>query len=91
MGTYLRFNVGKARAVGKARGKAYDSGATETHAFKTSPLGIIIGDGLDLDAFTVFITNLHPTEEKKTSNKCLFKLCEGVLQGASRKKSNRVN
>ena len=50
MDTYLQFNIAKARAVGKARRKACDSGATETHAFKTSPLGIIIVDGLDLDA-----------------------------------------
>ena len=50
MDTYLQFNIAKARAFGKVRRKAFHSVATETHAFKTSPLGIIIGDGLDLDA-----------------------------------------
>ena len=91
MGTYLRFNVGKARAVGKARGKACDAGAVETHAFKTSPLCIIIGDGLDLDAYTVSITNFHPIEEKKLQTNASLSNREGVLQGASRKKSNNVN
>ena len=33
--------------------------------FKNSALGRIIGDGFDLNTYTVIITNLHPTEEKK--------------------------
>jgi hypothetical protein len=53
--------------VRKANGQAYDSGETEQNGFKKSALGKIISNGLELDAFTVFITTLHPTEAKKTN------------------------
>ena len=62
MGTYLRYNVSK------ANGKACDSGSIETNNFKNSPLGQLTSNGLELDAFTVFITTLHPTEVKKNKH-----------------------
>jgi hypothetical protein len=57
----LRFNAAKANAGGKTQ----NTDATERNVFKRSPVGSIIGKGLDLDACTVFIKMLHPTDEKK--------------------------
>ena len=60
---FLRYNVLKANGVAK------DSGSNEKNSFKNSRLGQIIGNGLELDAFTFFKTTLHPTEAKKNKRK----------------------
>jgi hypothetical protein len=78
-GNYLRFNAAKANAGGKTQ----NTGATERNVFKRSPVGSIIGKGLDLDACTVFITMLHPTDEKKTSNDFFAEYCSRFLQTAA--------
>jgi len=58
-----------ARAVSGESGESVEScdraASTNDDGTSAMVIGKIIGKGLDLNTYTVFITSLHPTEEKK--------------------------